>query len=210
MRGYAQREPTGKERRVVLEFLWSPGEILGTEQVEGLRVVRNRIEAGADGSLKAVSTGEEKVIPCGMVVRSIGYRGIPMDGIPFDERRGLIRNEGGRVTEDDGTPRVGAYAVGWIKRGPSGVIGTNKKDAADTVARIREDAEAGILASAEKPDAHATEAWVRERVPGVVSWDGWKLIDEHETALGAEQGRPRVKLVRLHHMADVVSGALKR
>jgi ferredoxin--NADP+ reductase len=209
MRQYAQREPSGKARRVVLEFLWSPLEILGSTHVEGIRLVRNRIEKGQDGSLRAVATGEEKVLECGMVVRSIGYRGIPLEGISFDERRGLIRNQGGRVQEDDGSVRTGSYAVGWIKRGPSGVIGTNKKDAADTVARIREDAEAGIL-TADKPDAETTEAFVRERVPGVVSWSDWRLIDEHETAAGAEQGRPRVKLVRLKHMADVVSGALKR
>lgn len=208
MRGYAAREPAGKPRRVVLEFLWSPAEILGDAEgrVEGLRVVRNRIEAGADGSLRAVATDEEKVIPCGMVVRSIGYRGIPMDGIPFDERRGLISNVGGRVTEADGSVRVGSYAVGWIKRGPSGVIGTNKKDAADTVARIREDAEAGLL-SIERPTAEAVDAFVRERVPNLITWEGWQAIDAHETAAGAEQGRPRVKLVRLEHMNDVASGA---
>jgi ferredoxin--NADP+ reductase len=209
MRGYAAREPSGKARRVVLEFLWSPVEILGTTHVEGIRMVRNRIEAGVDGSLRAVATGEEKVVECGMVVRSIGYRGIPLEGIPFDEDRGLIRNEGGRVVEGDGSVRTGAYAVGWIKRGPSGVIGTNKKDAADTVARIREDAGTGALASADKPAGDAVETFVRERVPDVVTWDGWRLIDEHETAAGQAQGRPRVKLVRLDHMRDVVMGILK-
>jgi ferredoxin--NADP+ reductase len=113
MGGYAAREPGGKPR-LVLEFLWSPVEILGTERVEGLRVVRNRIEPG---SLRAVPTGEERVIECGMVVRSIGYRGIPLQGISFDERGGLIRNDGGRVLEADGSVRTGSYAVGWIKRG---------------------------------------------------------------------------------------------
>ncbi|UTI64901.1 FAD-dependent oxidoreductase [Paraconexibacter antarcticus] len=206
MRGYAAREPAGKERRVVLEFLWSPVEIIGTDRVEGLRVVRNRIEAGENGALKAVSTGEEKVIPCGMVVRSIGYRGIPMEGIPFDERRGLIRNEGGRVVEDGGSVRTGAYAVGWIKRGPSGVIGTNKKDAADTVARIREDAEAGLL-NADRPSADEVEAFLTDTVGRYCDWQGWKAIDAHETAAGAEQGRPRVKLVRVDHMHDVAGKA---
>ncbi len=205
MREYAQREPSGKARRVVLEFLWSPVQIVGDGKVEGIRIVRNRIQKGADGALRAVPTGEEKLLECGMVVRSIGYRGIPMDGICFDERRGLIRNEGGRVLDEDGSTRPGSYAVGWIKRGPSGVIGTNKKDAADTVARIREDAGAGRLA-ADKPDAAAIEAFVRERVPSTVTWDGWRAIDEHEIAAGAEQGRPRVKLVRLDHMADVAGG----
>ena len=99
--------------------------------------MRNRIERARDGSLRAVATGEEEVIDCGLVLRSIGYRGAPLPGVPFDERRGLIRNDGGRVLDDDGQPLPGEYVVGWIKRGPSGVIGTNKKDAADTVARLR-------------------------------------------------------------------------
>ncbi|MCW3041267.1 MAG: FAD-dependent pyridine nucleotide-disulfide oxidoreductase [Solirubrobacterales bacterium] len=208
MRQYAAREPEGKERRVVLEFLWSPVEILGEDQVEGLRVVRNEITAGEDGSLRARPTGEEKVIPCGMVVRSIGYRGIPLDGLPFDERRGLIANDGGRVTEEDGSVRVGSYAVGWIKRGPSGVIGTNKKDAADTVARIREDTEQGLLAG-ERASAEEVEAFVRERVPTLVTWDGWKAIDAHETSAGEAQGRPRVKLVRVEEMHEVASGVTR-
>lgn len=210
MREYATREPSGKERRVVLEFLWSPLEILGDEngQVAGIRVVRNEITAGEDGSLRAVATGEEKVIGCGMVVRSIGYRGIPMDGIPFDERRGLINNEGGRVIESDGAVRVGSYAVGWIKRGPSGVIGTNKKDAADTVARIREDVEQGLL-TVERPTADEVEAFVRERVPGVITWDGWQAIDAHETSAGEAQGRPRVKIVRVDEMHEIANSVAR-
>jgi len=205
LRTYAARGPSDKPRRVTLEFLWSPVEILGTDRVTGIRAVRNRIQAAADGTLRAVPTGEERVIECGMVVRSIGYRGIPLAGIPFDERRGLIHNAGGRVLEDDGRVRVGSYAVGWIKRGPSGVIGTNKKDAADTVARIREDHEAGLL-SGPRPRAEDIESWVRERVPGVVTWDGWQAIDRHETEAGLGQGRPRVKLVRLQDMTDIASG----
>ncbi len=209
MRDYAAREPSGKARRVVLEFLWSPVQILGDGKVEAIRIVRNRIEAGEDGALRAVPTGEEKTIECEMVVRSIGYRGIPLEGLCFDERRGLIRNDGGRVQEEDGSVRAGSYAVGWIKRGPSGVIGTNKKDAADTVARILEDVEAGTLAG-ERPDGDAVEAFVRERVADVVTWEGWQRIDAHETAAGEERGRPRVKLVRVDDMADVARGTRRR
>jgi ferredoxin/flavodoxin---NADP+ reductase len=192
LRDYAQREPSGKERRLELRFLSSPVEILGDGDdgpVTGVRVVANRLENG-----RAVPTGEESVIACGLVLRSIGYRGTPLPGVPFDERRGLIRNEGGRVTGDDGAPLPGEYAVGWVKRGPSGVIGTNKKDATDTVARILEDREAGAL---NQPTVEP------EIPPGAVTWDGWRAIDEHETALGDPQGRPRVKLVRVPHMLDV-------
>jgi ferredoxin--NADP+ reductase len=202
LREYAEREPSGRERRVELRFLSSPVEILGEGDdgpVTGVRVVTNRLENG-----RAVPTGEEEVIACGLVLRSIGYRGTPLPGIPFDERRGLIRNDGGRVTGDDGAPLAGEYVVGWVKRGPSGVIGTNKKDAADTVARILEDAEAGTL---NEPVTTPEEDWLAERVPGLVTWAGWRAIDEHETALGAPQGRPRVKLVRVPHMLDAAKSS---
>ena len=134
-----------------MRFLYSPVEVLGEGEhgpVTGIRVVRNRLEAGDDGRVRAVSTDVEEVIECGLVLRSIGYRGRPVGDIPFDERRGLVRNDGGRVLGEDGRPMPGEYVVGWIKRGPTGVIGTNKKDAADTVAKIVEDAEAHLLARA--------------------------------------------------------------
>jgi len=121
----------------------------------------------------------------------------------FDERRGLIRNDGGRVCEEDGTARAGEYAVGWIKRGPSGVIGTNKKCAADTVARLLEDLPLGRLNEPKAPDGEAIETWLRKRVPGVVTWRGWQAIDAHERGRGAPEGRPRIKLVRVPEMLAV-------
>jgi ferredoxin--NADP+ reductase len=165
---YAARGEGQRSHRVLLRFLQSPVEILGDEEgrVTGVRVVRNRIEAGEDGSLRAVATGDEAVISCELVLRSIGYRGQPVCDVPFDERRGLIRNEGGRVLDDDGAPLPGEYVVGWIKRGPSGVIGTNKKDAADTVACLLEDAEGGRLTRPADVARDGIEAWLRERVPG--------------------------------------------
>jgi ferredoxin--NADP+ reductase len=194
LREFADRVPAGKSHRIALRFCRSPVEILGEGDdgpVTGVRVSLNRVEGG-----RAFPTGEEEIIPCGMVVRSIGYRGRPLDGVPFDERRGLIRNDGGRVCGEQG-PRRGEYVVGWIKRGPSGVIGTNKKCAAETVARLVEDRARGGL---NEPSAPATEAWLRSRVPGLVTWPGWQAIDSHEQRLGAPQGRPRVKLVRVEEM----------
>jgi ferredoxin--NADP+ reductase len=182
LRSYAERGPGTNGRRISLKFRRSPVEILGEDRVTGLRVVRNRIEDG-----RAVPTGEEEVIGCGLVFRSIGYTGQPVDSVPFDPARGLIRNDGGRVCDEAGTPHRGEYVVGWIKRGPSGVIGTNKKDAADTVAKIVEDAEAGLL---DAPKAGA-EGWAH-----AVTWEGWQAIDEHERAAGEPHGRPRAKLVR--------------
>jgi ferredoxin--NADP+ reductase len=208
LRDYAQRPPGHRSHRIELRFLRSPVEVLGDDggPVSGLRVVRNRIEADDSGRLCAVSTGEEEVIQCGLVLRSIGYRGNPLPGVPFDERRGLIHNEGGRVLGEDGEPLPGEYAVGWIKRGPSGVIGTNKKDAADTVARVVEDAEAGRLNEPPSPDPEEIEAWLQESVSGLVTWEGWQAIDEHERGLGEPHGRPRVKLVRVPEMIAVAEG----
>jgi ferredoxin--NADP+ reductase len=155
-----------------------------------------------------VATGEQEVIECGLVLRSIGYRGVPIAGIPFDEGRGLIRNQGGRVQEPDGSPSPGEYVVGWIKRGPSGVIGTNKKDAADTVARITQDAEAGALPTpdAALSDPDAVTAWLTDRAPDLVTWEGWEQIDAHETAQGQPHGRPRVKVVRLTDLVRIGRG----
>jgi ferredoxin--NADP+ reductase len=200
---YASRQPAGKSHRIVLRFLRSPLEILddGQGRVRGLRIGVNRIEDG-----RAVPTGEEEVIECGLVLRAVGYRGEPVPGVPFDERLGRIPNEGGRVTGEAGEVLPGEYAVGWIKRGPSGVIGTNKKDAADTVARLLEDASGGALNVPGSPGAEATEAWLRERVPHLVTWDGWRAIDDHESRAGEAAGRPRVKLISVEDMHRIARG----
>ena len=200
LREYAQRPGGHKGHRVSLKFLRSPVEILGEGEdgpVTGIRIARNRIERHADGRLHAVPTGVHEEIACGLVFRSIGYRGQPLAGIPFDERRGLIRNDGGRVCDEHGTVQRGEYAVGWIKRGPSGVIGTNKKDAADTVAKVVADAEAGALGSPVQTDPDAAAELVARCAPDAVTWAGWQSIDEQERAAGTPQGRPRVKLVRV-------------
>jgi ferredoxin--NADP+ reductase len=202
LREFAARRPAGRSHRVELRFCRSPAEVLGDGDgpVTGLRVVRNRLEPNPRGGIRAVATGEQEVIPCGLVVRSIGYRGRPLPGVPFDERRGVIRNQGGRVCEQDGTPRRGEYAVGWIKRGPSGVIGTNKKCAADTVVALLDDLAGGRLADPPAGGADTIDEWLRTRVPALVTWRGWEAIDEHEQGLGAPAGRPRIKLVRVPEM----------
>ncbi len=152
-------------------------------------------------------TGEEEEIECGMVLRSIGYRGKPLCTVPFDADRGLVRNDGGRVLDDEGEPLPGEYATGWIKRGPSGVIGTNKKDSADTTAKLLEDREAGRLNEPSQPEPDAIESWLRERAPGLCTWEDWEAIDAHESAAGEATGRPRVKLVDREEMARVGAGA---
>jgi ferredoxin--NADP+ reductase len=210
LRDYAGRVPAGKTHRLELRFLRSPTEILGEGEhgpVTGVRVAINRLEHDGD-RVRAVATGEEEVIECGLVLRSIGYRGQPIAGIPFDEPRGLIRNDGGRVLEADGAPSRGEYVVGWIKRGPSGVIGTNKKDAADTMARITEDRAAGALGEPDPAlaDPETVEAWLTEHAPEHVTWAGWEAIDARESSLGEPAGRPRVKLVRLEELVRASRG----
>jgi ferredoxin--NADP+ reductase len=194
LREYAAREPAGKPKRLVLRFLTSPIAIEGEDRVEAVEVVRNRLEPDDRGRLAAVPTDERETIPAGLVLRSVGYRGVALPGVPFDEGRGTIRNERGRVLDEGGrqVPRV--YCAGWIKRGPSGVIGTNKKDATETVELLLEDAAAGLVTPQEGATAEAVDALLDERGVARVLYPGWTAIDELERARGEEHGRPRVKL----------------
>lgn len=204
MTEYSGREPAGKSHRVVLKYLRSPVEILGDgERVTGLRMAINEIVDDGQGNPKAVATGATEDIECGLVFRSIGYRGEPVDSVPFEPKRGLICNAGGRVTTADGDVLPCEYVSGWVKRGPSGVIGTNKKDSADTVARIVEDRDAGKLTP--KGASDDADQWLRTKVPDLVEWDGWAKIDAHEVALGEPQGRPRVKLVDIDEMKQIAN-----
>jgi ferredoxin/flavodoxin---NADP+ reductase len=200
MRGYAARPPAGHRRRVVLRFLLSPVEIRGEGRVESVVFARNALEAGADGALRARATEERIELPAAAVFRAIGYRGTPLAGVPFDEQRGVIANDGGRV-------RRGEYAVGWAKRGPSGVIGTNKKDANETVERLLEDLAAGELLDPEPIDDDALEGFIRERQPELVDYEGWVRIDRHEQERGEPHNRPRVKLARLEELLAVHASA---
>jgi ferredoxin/flavodoxin---NADP+ reductase len=196
LRNYAALPLAGKHRRVVLRFLLSPVEIRGDGRVESVTVARNVLEAGADGALRARASDERTELPAQAVFRAIGYRGTPLADVPFDNDRSLIANEGGRV-------RRGEYVVGWAKRGPSGVIGTNKKDASDTVARLLEDLADGRLLDPEPIDDAALEEFVRSRQPELVDYERWVQIDRHERGRGEPHGRPRVKLTRLEELLAV-------
>jgi ferredoxin--NADP+ reductase len=193
LREYAARSLTGKPRRIVLRFLSSPVAILGEERVEGVEVVRNEL-ALENGRLVARPTGNTEVIPAGLVLRSVGYKGVPLPGVPFDEQRGVIPNEGGRV---GGAERT--YVAGWIKRGPSGVIGTNKKDATETVDLLLEDARAGRL----RADGGDLARLLGQKGIRHVELDGWRAIDAVERSAGEPLGRPRVKLRTWDELLDV-------
>jgi ferredoxin--NADP+ reductase len=193
LREFAARTPEGRPRALRLRFLASPVAILGDERVEAIEIVRNRLEPGESGYIRAVATDERETIPCGLVFRSVGYRGVALPDVPFDESRGTIRNDGGRVLDDDGRPVDGVYCAGWIKRGPTGVIGTNKKDATETVELLLEDVAAGRLTRSEAGAADV-DALLEERGTRCVLYAGWCSIDEVERAAGEKLGRPRVKL----------------
>ncbi len=206
LRQVAAGTPEGKPRSLHLRFLTSPVALLGDGRVEAVEVVRNRLEAGADGRISAVATEERETIPCDIVLRSVGYLGVGIDGLPFDERRGVIPNDGGRALAGDGTPLPRVYTAGWIKRGPSGVIGTNKKDATETVELLLADHAAGLL-----PPVAATAADVDALLAGrgveVVTHEGWKRIDAAERAAGEPDGRPRCKLCSWDALLAAARGA---
>jgi ferredoxin--NADP+ reductase len=187
----AAREPEGKPRRVVFRFFESPVAVLGEERVEGIELVRNEL----DENDRAVATDVHETLACGLVFRSVGYLGVELPGVPFDARSGTIPNEGGRVAP-------GVYCAGWIKRGPSGVIGTNKKDATETVELLLEDAAAGRLEPKPDASAAAVDTLLAERGIQVVEYDGWMAIDEAERAAGEKSGRPRVKLCTWDDLLD--------
>jgi ferredoxin--NADP+ reductase len=189
LQDFTAREPAGKPRRVVLRFRTSPVALLGERRVEAIEVVRNDLLPDGRGSVRAEPTDEREVIPCGIVFRSVGYRGVPLPGIPFEEASGTMPNECGRVV---GEP--GLYCAGWIKRGPTGVIGTNKKDASETVELLLEDARAGVLSRDDAAGPEAVLELLAEREVEVVLYAGWEAIDELERARGEALGRPRVKL----------------
>jgi ferredoxin/flavodoxin---NADP+ reductase len=199
--GYAGREPEGKRRRIVLRFLVSPVELLGTDRVEGIRICRNALR-DENGSLRACSTDTIEELDCQIVFRSIGYRGVELQGVPFDARRATVPNEHGRILGEDGEPLRGEYAVGWIKRGPTGIIGTNKRDAQETVNAILDDLDAGRLNEPPDPSRDAVEELLDERKPDHVTYAGWEAIDSAERAAGEPHGRPRVKLTTTDELLE--------
>ncbi|MBO1437392.1 FAD-dependent oxidoreductase [Meiothermus sp. CFH 77666] len=198
LREFAARPLTGKPRRIHIRFLVSPVAILGEGRVQKIRLEKNRL----DENLNAVGTGVFEELEVGMVLRSVGYKGVPLPEVPFDSRKGVIPNQAGRVLRE-GQVAAGEYTAGWIKRGPSGVIGTNKACATETVKLLLEDA--AHLPLAPDPDPEAIPRLLRERGVRYVTLEHWLRLDAHETTLGQAQGRPRVKVTSVEKMLEVVS-----
>ncbi len=203
LRRYAGHAGTGKPRLLTLRFLVSPVELIGDVAggVAGIRLVKNSLYRSEDGTLRPKPTDQTEEMPLGLVFRSVGYRGEAIPDLPFDDRRGVVPNLRGRVIEPDTEVTiVGTYVSGWIKRGPYGVIGTNKPDAAETVASMLEDLSAGEVLDPELPESTTVEALVGERKPDWVSYEDWQRLDELEVKRGEDVGRPRVKFTKIHEM----------
>src|SRR5437763_3371094 len=196
-------------KRIELRFLSSPVEIRGDGRVEAIDVSRNQIVRGDDGSLRARPAGDDvETIECGLVLRSVGYRAVPLPDVPFDERHFVLPNDRGRVLTSDGEPLPGVYAVGWIKRGPTGILGTNKRDAEETVSRLAEDLAAGRLPEPPNPDREQIYELLAERKPDLVTAEGWRAIDAQELERGRDQKRPRVKLASRDDLLAAAGAAI--
>jgi ferredoxin--NADP+ reductase len=181
-------------------------EIRGAGRVEAIDVCRNEIVRTEDGALRPRPVDDDvETIECGLVLRSVGYRAVPLPDVPFDERHFVLPNERGRVLAPDGEPLSGVYAVGWIKRGPTGILGTNKRDAEETVSRLVEDLAAGALQQPPNPRREQIDALLTERRPEFVTTEGWRAIDRHELDRGRSERRPRVKLASQDELLAVAT-----
>lgn len=197
LRGYSEREVKGAKRRIVFRFRTSPIEIKGDARVESIVLGRNEL-VEENGRIVAKDTGEREEVPAQLIVRAVGYRGVPTPGLPFDERNGTIPHTAGRV---DGSRNE--YVVGWIKRGPTGVIGSNKSDSQETVDTLIADLQGASLADVGENHSERLVEWLVERQPKLITDDHWKLIDAHERSAGEPHGRPRVKLTSVAEMLRI-------
>lgn len=203
IQSYADNEPAGKSRQIHLRFLVSPVELMGDEngRVTKMRLVKNELYLTESGSSRPRPTEQFEEIPVGLVFRSVGYRGVALPDVPFYEKWGVILNRNGRVIDPQtDQPVLGQYTGGWIKRGPSGVIGTNKPDALETVNHMLADLAEGKVLTPVDPSTEAVLALVKDRQPDYFTYDDWLALNELEEARGAELGRPRVKFTSVEEM----------
>jgi ferredoxin--NADP+ reductase len=197
---YAHRRPSGKGKRLIIHFLKSPVELRGGGRLDQVVLEHNQL-TGEINQQKAVGTGVRETLPCGLLFRSVGYRGVAVPGVPFDEKAGIFANQAGRIIRH-GAFVSGLYCVGWIKRGPSGIIGTNKPDSAATVENLF--ADLPKLSPCPHPQRPAVEDFLREKGIRCVSFADWKKIDAVETARGAKMEKPREKFVSVQEMMSVI------
>jgi ferredoxin/flavodoxin---NADP+ reductase len=199
LREMAAKPLEGKPRRLHIRFCVSPREIEGGERIAAVKLERNRLEATESGYMQSVGTGDFETLPAQLLLRSVGYRGTALPGVPFDTRKNVIPNDRGRVlAAAGGAPVPGEYVAGWIKRGPTGVIGTNKADAIETVEQLLADELPAV--SAEDASAAAVDQLLRTRGVRAFDFEHWMALDKHEQEAGKASGRPRVKVTAVDDM----------
>ncbi len=206
LRRYAENPTSGKPKKIVFRFCVSPVEISGKDRVEAVKIVKNALAQDDKGDIKARATDQFETLPIGLIFRSVGYRGVALPGVPFNESWGTIPHDKGRVLtqQKDGQQVIGDYVSGWIKRGPSGVIGTNKPDSVETVESLLEDMRAGKLNRPANPTRGDFEALLEEREIRYVTFQDWLILDQIEVERGKMQGRPRVKFSDVNEMLEVI------
>ena len=200
-RGFLNTGAPPKRRHCHLHFLKSPAELLGKERVEAIVLEKNRLQ-GAPFEQQARGTGERSEIPCGLLFRSIGYKGVAVPGIPFDERKGVLPNRDGRLLDGDNV-LPGVYCAGWIKRGPTGIIGTNRADSVSTINSLLADLP-GLDSATDKHGADALLPLLAERGVRTISFTDWLKIDAAEVGLGKPKGKPREKFTRLAEILQLL------
>jgi ferredoxin--NADP+ reductase len=207
LQSYSIARPLDKPKKLNLRLLVSPVELIGDEQgcVKKMRLVRNTLVASDSGSLSAKATDQFEEIEVGLVFRSVGYRGVPLPDVPFNDRWGVILNQAGRVLDSETKqPLTGLYTSGWIKRGPSGVVGTNKPDSVETVTCMLEDLRADKILHPANADAASIEQLVRDRKSDYFSSADWKQLDQLEQERGKVAGRPRLKFTNIEEMKQAL------
>jgi ferredoxin--NADP+ reductase len=199
-RSFAALAPSGKKRRCIFRFLEGPVRLEGEGRLERVILAKNRLE-GPPFNQVARETGETCALPCGILFRSIGYKGLAIPGVPFDERRGVFPNDEGRITHGSGAV-PGLYVAGWIKRGPSGIIGTNRACAVGTVASLL--ADLAKLDAQAKPGGEGLREILAERGTWVVTYPDWQRINAAEIKRGEPKGKPREKFTRVAEMLGIL------
>ncbi len=207
LKSYAAQGDTGKPRKIIMRFCVSPVEIIGNGRVEAIKIVKNQLVPDDRGGVKAKATDQYETIPVGLVFRSVGYHGVALPDVPFDEKRGVIPNEKGRVlmTPGGSSPLIGDYVVGWIKRGPSGIIGTNKPDSVETVESLLEDFRAGNLLTPDQPSRESVDALLARRGVQVVTYADWQILDQIEQENGEYRHAPRRKFASVDEMLKAIA-----
>ena len=211
LQSYVDRGLQGKARRIIMRFLVSPVAIIGEHKVKALKIAKNELYLDERNTLRPRATGQFEILPMDMVFRSVGYRGVPLQDVPFYDRWGIIPNDRGRVvSKHEGKQAVtGNYVVGWIKRGPSGIIGTNKPDAIESAECFLEDLGANRVLQPADTRREAIRAMVEARKPTYITFDDWQVLDEIERQRGAALGRSRVKFTTVEEMLEALGKTIE-